>query len=447
MRNQLSTLWEQLTANYWFIPAVMVVLAAMLSVMTIALDEGIGRELGWVSGLVYVDSAEGARAVLSTVASSMITVAGTVFSLTMVVLTLASQQFGPLVLAHFMRDRGNQFVLGVFTATFLYCLLVLRTIRGGEDDLFVPHLSVLMGLGLAVASLAVLIYFIHHISRTIQAPQIIVQINQALLDEIDDLFPIDAKHAHTRVQIDADEQAFQQSVLARVESEAYIVAAGESGYLQMIDLPRLLKAAQRYDLIVHVDVLPGQFLFKGQPLARVLLSQPPSTALDQAVERAFVLGKQRTQTQDIEFIVTQLSAMAVRALSPSLNDPYTALMVIDHLGGALCTMLHRQPPSIFRYDDQQRLRVILYEVTFQTLFHTAFDQIRHYGYSDLKIDTRLLLVFKALWDCTEDPDVRSLLRRYATRHYTESLDRLTDSEDEQITQTYAVLLQAFQKQG
>ncbi|MDX2140547.1 MAG: DUF2254 family protein [Chloroflexota bacterium] len=198
MRSRLHVFWDDLRASYWFIPALMAVFALLTSVVTIRLDEGVGRELRWVTGLVYVDSAEGARAVLSTVASSMITVAGVVFALTMVVLSLSSQQYGPLVLTHFMRDRGNQIVLGVFTATFLYCLLILRTIRGGETDVFVPHISVLVGLVLAVASLAVLIYFIHHIARTIQAPNIIARISDELNDKIDHQFP-------TKVGIETDQ--------------------------------------------------------------------------------------------------------------------------------------------------------------------------------------------------------------------------------------------------
>lgn len=444
MKNRLRAFWDELRASYWFIPSVMAVMSVALSIATIRLDEGVGRELRWVTGLVYVDSAEGAREVLSTVASSMITVAGVVFSLTMVVLSLTSQQYGPLVLSHFMRDRGNQFVLGVFIATFLYCLLVLRTVRGVEEDIFVPHISVLTGLGLAIASLAVLIYFIHHVSRSIQAPNIIARIRDELMKEIEDQFPtqVGIKNASSHPFGDRMEEA----VFQRMAQEASVVNTHASGYLQRIDDKVLLQTARSSDLIVQLEVLPGQFLFQGQPLARILVSGSQAEAVDDAIQGAFILGDQRTQAQDIEFIVTQLSAIAVRSLSPSLNDPYTALMVIDHLADALCSVLHRPPPSVYRYDEDNRLRVITHRVTFETLFHTAFDQIRHYGHGDSKIDIRLLQVFKVLWDCSEEEDTKDLLYHYATQLYEESKEKLTDSEDDRVGRVYAKVLHEFSRQ-
>jgi uncharacterized membrane protein len=442
MRNRLHVFWDDLRASYWFIPALMAVFALLASVMTIRLDEGVGRELRWVTGLVYVDSAEGAREVLSTVASSMITVAGVVFSLTMVVLSLSSQQYGPLVLTHFMRDRGNQVVLGVFTATFLYCLLILRTIRGGETDVFVPHISVLVGLILAVASLAVLIYFIHHIARTIQAPNIIARISDELNDKIEQQFP-------AKVGIETDHQTnpgLQNRLLNQITQDGNAVETRESGYLQIIDDEALLRTASRHDLIIHLDVLPGQFLFPHQTLAHVLPADAHSEQITDDIRDVFIFGSSRTQAQDVEFVITQLSAIAVRSLSPSLNDPYTALMVIDHLGEALCQILCRQQPSQYRYDDEHRLRLIVYPVTFQTLFQTAFDQIIHYGQGDLKVAVRLLRVFQAMWTCTTDADTRNLLRRYATRLYEESQERLTHSEDQRISIVYASLMRHFQNQ-
>ena len=442
MKNRLLTLRDRLSASYWFIPAVMAALAFLLSLVTIELDTGIGRELRWVAGLIYVDSPEGARAVLSTVASSMITVAGLVFSLTMVVLSLTSQQYGPLVLAHFMHDRGNQFVLGVFTATFIYCLLILRMVRGVENSIFVPHISVLVGVGLAIASLAVLIYFIHHVSQSIQAPNIIARLTADLMNKIEDLFPANVGKEIVRPSDDGS----QRELLQRAERQGYIVKTRESGYLQMIDDEALLNTARAQHLVVLLDVLPGQFLFKGQTLVRVLPLGEKNSAIDDAIQGAFIFGSQRTRTQDVEFICTQMSALAVRALSPGFNDPYTATMVIDHLGEALAAMLQREPPSIYRYDQDNHLRVIAASVTFETLFHTAFDQIRHYGYSDPKVAIRLLQVCKALWECTDDPGARTLLERYATHLFDESKEQLSSSEDERLAQVYVEVVREFRSQ-
>lgn len=165
---QLITYWEDIRSSFWFVPTLMAAASAVLAMCNIYLDHTLPeswRGNGWI----YSGGAEGARAVLSVIASSMITVAGVVFSITIVALTLASSQFGPRLLRTFMRDTANQVVLGTFIATFLYCLLVLRTIRGLDEREFVPHLSVTVGVLLGVASLGVLIYFIHHVSVSIQA--------------------------------------------------------------------------------------------------------------------------------------------------------------------------------------------------------------------------------------------------------------------------------------
>ncbi len=148
-------------------------------------------KLGWI----YTRGPDGARAVLSTIAGSMITVAGVVFSVTIVALSLASNQFGPRLLRNFMRDRGNQIVLGTFVATYLYCLLVMRTVQGMDGSQFVPHLSVTVAILMAVASLGVLIYFIHHVAVSIQAPELIANVAHELHEAIDRLFPEELGYA------------------------------------------------------------------------------------------------------------------------------------------------------------------------------------------------------------------------------------------------------------
>lgn len=440
MKNRLIALQDRLSSSYWFIPTVMAILAAILSILTIQLDETVGRELAWVNGLIYVDSPEGARAVLSTVASSMITVAGVVFSLTMVVLSLTSQQYGPLVLNHFMRDRGNQFVLGIFTATFIYCLLVLRTIRGVEDSIFVPHISVLAGLGLSIASLAVLIYFIHHVSESIQSTHIITRISEELLDAIDERFPAKLGSEPEKPVAELDDQ----DMLKQFEYASSAIQTRDSGYLQMIDDQRLFEVAHEHNLVLLLIGRPGQFLHKGQTLARVLPRQPHDEVGD-AIQDAFIFGSRRTRSQDVEFTFMQLSAIAVRALSPGINDPYTAIMCIDRLGEAICALLDRQPPSMYRYDEEGQLRLIANPVTVADVLHTAFDQILHYGHGDPKIDARLLGVIKTLVLCTDNVEHLELLRHYAAAVHLEGRNNLSEDEDRQrLDAVYSDTLRVFQ---
>jgi uncharacterized membrane protein len=327
MKNRLIMLRNRISESYWFIPGVMVLLSILLSILSIKLDELVGRRLAWVIGLVYVDSPEGAREVLSAIAGSMITVAGVVFSLTMVVLTLTSQQYGPLVLGNFMRDRGNQFVLGVFTATFTYCLLILRTIRGVENSAFVPHISVLVGITLALISIIVIIYFIHHVSESIRSSNIIGLLANDLVDQIDDLFPAQLGHDPVALHIKQPEQHMPKNF----DTQSAPIQSRDSGYLQMVDVERLLDVAQRYDLVIDLKHCPGDFVPQRSILALVWPVERITPEIVDKINDAMIQGNSRTEEQDVEYIFNKLAMIAVRALSPAINDPFTAIMCIDRL--------------------------------------------------------------------------------------------------------------------
>lgn len=192
MRIRLLNLWEHIRVSFWFIPALMIVAVIVFAVNMIALDRKIGFEPERFWGFMYSVDPEGARSILSTVAGSMITVAGVTFSITIVVLNLASSQFGPRLLRNFMQDRSTQAVLGTFIATFIYCLLVLRSVHTSSLSFFVPHLSVTVGVVLAIANVGVLIFFIHHIARSIQADRVVASISRELENNIRRIFSEEA---------------------------------------------------------------------------------------------------------------------------------------------------------------------------------------------------------------------------------------------------------------
>ena len=195
MTLMLRKYWDRLRSSFWFLPAIMACGAVLLAHGTVALDEtGAVRGGVEVPSWVYSGGAQGASTLLGAIAGSMITIAGVVFSMTLVALSIASSQLGPRLLQGFMRDATNQVVLGTFVSTFLYCLLVLRTIRREIEVAFVPHMSVTLGVLLAVASVAVLIYFIHHVSVSIQADEVIARVCRELFDGIDRLFPARVGH-------------------------------------------------------------------------------------------------------------------------------------------------------------------------------------------------------------------------------------------------------------
>ena len=223
---RLRAFWESIRATYWAVPSLMAVAAVGLSVAMIRVDEVLTPKFIGTLSWVYTGGPEGARAVLSTIAGSMITVAGVTFSITIVALTLASQQFGPRLLRSFLRDLGNQIVLGTFVSTFIYCLLVLRTVRGNDDAQFVPHLAVTLGVLLAMLSLGVLIFFIHHVSMSIQASQIIANVAQDLEGAVVRLFPERLGHEPAPVAASTALPRMTSSESARA------VSADASGYVQ-----------------------------------------------------------------------------------------------------------------------------------------------------------------------------------------------------------------------
>lgn len=405
MKTKLLYYSDLLRTSFWFLPSMMVVGSIVLALGMIQLDQRMpGRaDAEWF--LVYNGGAEGARSVLSTIAGSMITVAGVVFSITIVALTLASSQFGPRLLRNFIRDRSNQFVLGTFIAAYLYCLLVLRTIRGGDENGFVPGISVIVGVLLAVAGLAVLIYFIHHVAIAIQADTVVMHVSHELHRTIDRLFPEELGKS-----IDRDRPQ-NDACLPDFDRQAATVHIAESGYIVAIDSEQLLGAAGTHQVVLKLLCRPGHFMILGDPLCKVVPEAAASEELESEIREAVQLGSERTALQDVEFCVDQLVEVAVRALSPGVNDPFTAITCIDRLGSALCRIVEREIPSPYRHDDDKRLRVIAYPVTPGNLLDAAFNQIRQYGGSSPAILIRLLENLRAIaLRTTRDEDLEAVAR-------------------------------------
>ncbi len=390
----------------------------------VALDEAVPDRWLQTQQWAYTGGAEGASAVLGTVAGSMITIAGVVFSLTLVALSLASSQFGPRLLRNFMRDTTNQVVLGTFVGTFLYCLLVLRTIRRDEDIAFVPHLSVTLGVLFAIASLGVLIYFIHHVSVSIQADEIVARVGTELVQGIDRLCPEqDQDGPRTPLEpSDAD-------LLAAFDREAGPVGAIADGYLQLLDLDALGALGAEADALIRVERRPGQYVVRGSPLAMVRPADRVNDRLAARVHSAFVLGNQRTPAHDIEFSVDQLVEIAVRALSPGVNDPFTAITCVDRLGSALCRLTQRELPSPYRWDAENRLRLVTQPITFSGMADAAFNQIRQYARSSAAVTLRLLETIALVAGAARRPDQRAALRRHAEMIVRGARGGLPEAED------------------
>jgi uncharacterized membrane protein len=347
MKNvKLGKLWDSLHSSYWFLPTIFTLLAIALAFTMLWLDRaGYYESLEW--GWIYTGGANGAREVLSAVSSSTIGIAATAFSITIVALQLAASNFGPRLLRNFMQDTGNQIVLGTFIGTFIYSLLILRTIRGDGDDYdsFVPQLSVTVGLLLAIASIGVLIYFIHHASTIIQVSHVIAETYTDLDRAIDRLFPEKIGQGKSQLKQPVEK------LPADFDSNVYQVKAKSNGYLQAIDNEELMKLACESDLLLHLNYRPGKFIVKGSELMMVYPRERVTRKLVKKLNDAFILGKERTEQQDIEFPIEQLVEIALRAISPAVNDPFTAIRCIDRLGAGLSRLAQRNFPSPYRYDE------------------------------------------------------------------------------------------------
>ncbi|MEO8642167.1 DUF2254 domain-containing protein [Pseudomonas sp.] len=409
MQTLLQKYWYRLRSSLWFVPATMACLAVALALCAVALDRTVTNDWLQLLGWSYSGGAEGASLLLGTVAGSMIAIAGTVFSMTLVALSLASSQLGPRLLRNFMRDTANQVVLGTFVATFLYCLIVLRTIRRADEVAFVPHLSISIGVLLAIVSVGVLIYFIHHISVSIQADQVVARVGRELDDGIDRLFPGDLGNPGS----EASKAPREANLPAEFAREACPVGALEDGYLQMIDADALMALASKEDLLLRLERRPGHYLTKGRVMLMAWPGDRVTETLAGKLNAAFVLGNQRSAAQDVEFSLQQLVEIAVRALSPGINDPFTAVACVDRLESALCRLARRDMPSPYRFDGHGKLRLVAPGATFAGIVDTAFNQIRQSARSNPAVAIRMLDAVAQIAGHVSSQEQATCLQRHA----------------------------------
>ncbi|HET9428399.1 MAG TPA: DUF2254 domain-containing protein [Allosphingosinicella sp.] len=382
MNSRIVRLVDQLRASYWFLPSVMAIFAILLGVLTVWLDAA--PAAGLLDGLGWYQAAkpDGAREVLSTIAGSMITVAGVVFSITIVAIAYAASQYGPRILTNFMSDQGNQVTLGTFIATFAYCLVVLRTIRSGDEGAFVPQISVMVGLLLALCSIGVLIYFIHHVPHSIHINTVVARIGEQLIDSVDQRFPADIGDPEDTGGAATAHSAVAESSLAQGTGVTRICARA-NGYVEAVDDEALMETARRKDMVLRLHHVPGDFIVKGQ----LLVSAWPAGRLDESGYRAlrdcYSISDRRSPFQDLFFLVDELVEIGARALSSGVNDPYTAITCLDWLGAAAVEMCGRRMPSGRRVDDEGVLRAISDPHTFAQFIDRGFGRFRPYLARDL----------------------------------------------------------------
>jgi len=399
--NKLKQIWSNLRSSFWFVPSLIVAVSIALAVAlveagSIGSDQWLGR---WPR--LFGAGVEGARGMLSTIAGSMMTVVGVTFSMTLVTLALASSQYTSRILRNFMRDRVTQVVLGIFTGIFTYCLIVLRTIRGGEESGFIPNLAVSFGVVLAIGGISVLIFFIHHIASSIQASNIIASVAAATMVAVDQLFPEKLGNG----PVDGDED---QSPLPLPERRWQAVSARGNGYIQSVDNAALLRLARKHQTIVRMERSIGDFVVHDTTLVSLALEDSPGKKIIADLQAAYSINRYRMVEHDSAFGIRQIVDMALRALSPSINDTTTAVMCVDYLTAILAQLASRNIPSSHRYEEGE-LRVITMGPTFESLLAESFDQIRGSAQGNVAIMLRMLGAFQTLAGLIAGPNRRRAL--------------------------------------
>ena len=410
MHTRIQNILYQIRASFWFLPSLLASSAFILSFITTSIDKMVAYRVDAQQWWIYGGGADGARTVLSVIAGSMITVAGMVFSITIVVLSLASSQFGPRLIRNFMTVRANQLVMGTFVSTFLYCILILRTVNASADARFVPGISVTIAIVMAITNLGVLIYFIHSVSESIQAQNIIARVCRDLDKTVDRIFPDKIGQADVLVTVT---NKTDYTIPKTCDREVCNISAKNSGYLQAVDNDALINVATEENLLIHLDYRPGDFITKGSVLVTVWPGTKVNDKLSDEINTVFILGPERTLEQDAEFAISQMVEIAVRALSPGINDPITAITCIDWLGVILCKLANRKMPPSHRYDEENRLRIIRKTYSFQGLVDAAFNMIRQNSESITAVSIHLLETIATIAGQTPNKKDREILLNQA----------------------------------
>ena len=406
MRAWLSYAWYRLKASLWLVPSLMMTCAIVLSFVTVWLDVRFSiPALADPDGQFFIGP-DGSRELLSTIAGSMISVASLVFSITLVVLQLASSQLGPRLVSRFTQDRVNQIVLGTFLATFLYALLVLRAVTGSDEEAFVPHISVVTAVLLAIVSLLWLVYFIHHVAETIQADTVIAEVSDDIRRSIGRMFP--------GIELSPGQLASGAlPPLARIAEDPGEIRLQITGYIQAIDVQAILETAVEHDLIMELRHRPGHFVVAGAVAAMVWPRSALTDKITRSVRRSIVIGYRRTPTQDVEFAISSLVQIALRALSPSINDPITAVTCIDRLSATLAELMQRPPPPSQIPDAAGEIRLLVHPTTFEGAIDAAFNDIRQSSGGQVRALIRLIEALTTLAGRAAIDELRGPVEKHA----------------------------------
>ena len=379
--NKLLKAYDAVRTSFWFVPSIIILATLLLCLALIWVDNQ--YHFNAIPWLNYLYQLEGgiARSLLTTIAGSVMTVVSITFSITMVALTNASSQFGPRLIRNFMNDSSTQMVLGSFISIFVYCLVL----AGATDDFasgeYLPGLTFAGAIVLTMMGILLLIYFIHHVAVNLQADNIIDKVSNELETNIANIF--------NERKNEEQSHASHSEVLDNLDTSAIKIKSTTSGYVQAVNYPALIQLMTNHDSYLNILVTPGDFVVNGMTIMQCSNSDLTTSECDELISY-ITFGAKRTPLQDAEFAILQLVELALRALSPSINDPYSAIACIDKLTATICNLTHKRFPEGISCDNDDQPRVVFKTATFSGIANSAYDQIRQHSNNNLAVQLRLL---------------------------------------------------------
>ena len=428
--------WDHLRVSLWFLPAVMAILAILLAWTVYWLDTYVPNEALNNSRFVLSGTSADVRAALLSMAATVLTTASVVFTLLTLPLSTVVAQYGSRLLRVFLADRTTQIVLAMFAGTFVYCIAASMSIPPAEVEFDSPQLIPTVGLYLMIATFGTLILLVQHVSTMLQAPNIAAAAGAQLLEVV---------HAEILGE-DAAESGLAASVQGAPSSllvgEGYPVTVNSNGYIQAADPEILLSLAQEQNLVVRVVRKPGAFVRSGEVVALVWPVEQVDARLAALVSRTFRLGNQRTPTQDVECAVNQLVEMAVRAMSPAINDPFTAMTCLDHIASGLAQFVRQGGETPYLLDQKGQLRLIFEPITFAELLNAAFDMLRHASCDNASVLLHMLKTIETIGGATKSTESHQELVRHVRLIQAESKAGQLIEEDMQHIQQISEALKS-----
>jgi uncharacterized membrane protein len=410
-------------------PLLISIALGLLGAVLSSLEEAVPALSAWVPTVLFPSRADPqvAQIILAAIAGSIMTVVSIVFAILLMTLTLASMQFSPRILVSFVRDRVTQWTLGIFLGTFAYCVAALPAAHVLPKP-FAPVATVTGAMLLALICVAGLIFFIQHISQAISVNHIVDRIARETEDVIDAIMPDSQRYIYERAGIPFDGNERELAVDSTV-----------SGYIRYVDTRRLLYLAKTFKVRVRMLRRVGHFAPAGVALFLVSPGERLNPDCARELLSTFDIGPTRTMQQDVEFGVIQIVDIALRAISPAVNDPSTAITCIDQLGRVVIRFVSRKPPVSLLCDPPHVVRVIVPWIEIEGLLETAFEQIRHYSTSDIAVSLRLLRALDDIASTCHDQGIIEPLVVCGQRVVAGCAERLSPDQIEKLQQRLSVL--------